>query len=106
MPSLSSFVSILALCTLCVAQNGTNCAHKTQFFDQKIDHQTQSNNATFKQQYQLIDDYFNPGGPILFYQGGETVDMLCMVRRKSLKIADLFLYILQEDLIIPHVGYI
>ena len=54
-----------------------NCTHPTQFFDQKIDHAL-GNSSTFPQQFQVISDYYNPGGPILFYQGAENSVMTCL----------------------------
>ena len=65
-----------------------NCSHPTQFFDQLIHHPESHDNvtgepanATFKQQYQLITDYYKPGSnaPILFYQGAETTEFVCLV---------------------------
>ncbi|TVY92709.1 Lysosomal Pro-X carboxypeptidase [Lachnellula willkommii] len=38
---------------------------------QKVDHSSNSS-TTFNQRYQLVTDYFKPGGPILFVQGPET----------------------------------
>lgn len=64
-----------------------NCTPATQFYAQRIDHAnaaTNNANATFQQQYQIIDTYFRPGGPIFFNQQGETEKMICLVRRLSL----------------------
>ncbi|KAI8966151.1 hypothetical protein F5Y11DRAFT_214551 [Daldinia sp. FL1419] len=44
----------------------------TQDFIQKVNHTVDASSATFKQRYQLITQYFEPGGPILFVQSAET----------------------------------
>ncbi|KAI1376539.1 hypothetical protein F4677DRAFT_459707 [Hypoxylon crocopeplum] len=44
----------------------------TQHFTQKVNHTIDTSSATFKQRYQLITQYFEPGGPILFVQSAET----------------------------------
>lgn len=48
----------------------------TKFFPQPVHHNTfngdwNDTNATFLQQYQLIDQFYKPGGPILFFQSPE-----------------------------------
>ncbi|OAL38393.1 hypothetical protein AYO20_02452 [Fonsecaea nubica] len=58
-------------------QTGVNCTHPTAFYDQKIDHNA-TKSGTFRQQYQLIMDYYKPGGPILFLQGAETANLSCL----------------------------
>ena len=56
-----------------------NCPlSNTEFLDQKIDH-FGKHQGTFKQQYQVIDEFYKPGGPILFYQGAENGEMVCLV---------------------------
>lgn len=63
--------------------NPANCTYPTRYFRQLVDHSKNegdyilngidsSKSATFLQQYQMITDYFKPGGPILFYQGAEA----------------------------------
>lgn len=52
----------------------TGCS--TKFFPQPVHHNTfngdwNDTNATFLQQYQLIDKFYKPGGPILFFQAPE-----------------------------------
>lgn len=53
------------------------CNPKTKFFNQTLNHQGPSN-ETFQQRYQLVDEFFKPGGPILFYQGAETPTFTCV----------------------------
>ncbi|KAI1385661.1 serine carboxypeptidase S28-domain-containing protein [Hypoxylon trugodes] len=58
--------------------NPSGCNHTTHFFPQKLYHTgNSSSNKTFLQQYQLITDFYRPGGPILFYQGAETAAFIC-----------------------------
>lgn len=40
---------------------------------QKLDHGNASSTATFQQRFQVVTDYFKPGGPLLFHQGAEGV---------------------------------
>lgn len=62
--------------------NPMNCTTPTKFFRQLTTHDhpapyTPELSAdltptdTFLQQYQVISDFFEPGGPILFFQGAE-----------------------------------
>ena len=65
--------------------NPMNCTYPSQLFRQLVNHPkkdghpslslTDNNisdtSETFLQQYKVIDDFFKPGGPILFYQGPE-----------------------------------
>lgn len=63
--------------------NPANCTYPTKFFRQLVNHPTSgqfpqtgandnsATSETFLQQYSVIDDFFKPGGPILFYQGPE-----------------------------------
>lgn len=53
--------------------NPEQCPATTNWFPQLIDHSKpyDAPNNTFHQQYQLIDKYFKPGGPILFWQSVE-----------------------------------
>ncbi|OTA99650.1 hypothetical protein M426DRAFT_16251 [Hypoxylon sp. CI-4A] len=44
----------------------------TQDFIQKVNHTPDASSTTFKQRYQLITQYFEPGGPILFVQSAEA----------------------------------
>ena len=55
-----------------------NCTHPTAFFPQQVDHAS-GQNETFLQQYQILDEFYKPGGPILFYQGAESSTMGCLV---------------------------
>lgn len=55
--------------------HNTLCPSGTKFFPQILDHSsndTTGANSTFLQQFQIIDTYYKPGGPILFLQGDET----------------------------------
>jgi hypothetical protein len=61
--------------------NPNGCQNGTQFFRQPVWHGSTNatamgRNDTFLQQYQVITDYFQPGGPIFFYQGAES-SILC-----------------------------
>ncbi|KAI1412085.1 peptidase S28 [Hypoxylon sp. FL1857] len=67
--------------------NPSGCNQTTHFFPQKLYHNGNSSlsgagkggNNTFLQQYQIITDFYRPGGPILFSQGAET-DFECLER--------------------------
>lgn len=50
-----------------------------KFFTQKLDHMS-NNTATFQQQYQLITNFFQPGGPILYTISAESSTMQCAER--------------------------
>ncbi|KAI0139425.1 serine carboxypeptidase S28-domain-containing protein [Hypoxylon sp. NC0597] len=45
---------------------------ETRDFVQKVNHTADAGAETFKQRYQLITRYFEPGGPILFVQSAEA----------------------------------
>lgn len=75
---LGSMLVASLFSTCAFGRSGDNCSPATKTFEQKVDHIGDSNEV-FQQQYQVIDEYFHPGGPILFYQGGETTDMICLV---------------------------
>ncbi|EGC35830.1 hypothetical protein DICPUDRAFT_151801 [Dictyostelium purpureum] len=47
-------------------------SNQTFWFDQKIDHYDFFNNNTYKQQYIVVDDYFDGSGPIFIYLAGEA----------------------------------
>jgi hypothetical protein len=62
--------------------NPYNCTTPTKYFRQLVNHPKKDGDYksmqdaltgtnTFLQQYQMITDYFKPGGPIIFYQGAE-----------------------------------
>ena len=63
-----------------VAPNINDCHF--QYFTQKVDHFDQ-HNGTFEQKYNLVKDYFKPGGPILLFQGEESTYLDCVVRCPS-----------------------
>ncbi|KAK7906123.1 hypothetical protein LTR67_000849 [Exophiala xenobiotica] len=48
-----------------------------QVFTQSIDHFGQ-HNGTFRQKYNMVTDFFKPGGPIFFYQGEEQTYLDCV----------------------------
>ena len=57
--------------------NPSNCTAGTKYFPQPIDHQAfngnwSDENSTFFQQYEIIDTYYKPGGPIFFHQSAES----------------------------------
>ncbi|KAI1088007.1 peptidase S28 [Rostrohypoxylon terebratum] len=68
--------------------NPSQCNQITYYFPQKIYHNTNSSasaashqgNNTFLQQYQIVTDFYRPGGPILFVQGAETAEFECLER--------------------------
>lgn len=107
MPMRNFFKAFAALTALqCLKpasaqSNQPNCSHPTAFLQQQVDPSTNSR-ETFGQQYQVIDDYFKPGGPILFYQGAETAVFACIVSLclKRVKIAAVLTQ-RQEESIIP-----
>lgn len=53
--------------------NPAHCPSATKWFPQLIDHTKTYNatNNTFLQQYQVVDTYYKPGGPIFFWQSVE-----------------------------------
>ena len=58
----------------------TTCPYAdTKFLTQMVDH-FGNHDGTFQQQYQIVDTFYKPGGPILFYQGAENNQITCMVR--------------------------
>ncbi|KAJ3821069.1 serine carboxypeptidase S28-domain-containing protein [Lentinula raphanica] len=48
-----------------------------QLFDQPLDHSGSLSNATFSQRYWISTEFYQPGGPIIFYQGAENSQFLC-----------------------------
>lgn len=61
--------------------NPANCSSGSKYFLQLTNHNSTSiknSNSTFLQQYQIIDTYYKPGGPILFFQGMETPKLTCL----------------------------
>jgi hypothetical protein len=56
--------------------NNTTCDYR--FLTQPIDHFA-NNNGTFQQRYSIFTEFFKPGGPIMFFQGEETVTLDCAV---------------------------
>ena len=61
--------------------NPSGCGNNTSFFLQPVDHATYDGsvgaNSTFLQQFEVITDYFKPGGPIIFFQGTENANFVC-----------------------------
>ncbi|KAF2659777.1 hypothetical protein K491DRAFT_688878 [Lophiostoma macrostomum CBS 122681] len=51
--------------------------YNTSQFEQKIDH-FGKHNGTFAQRYQLVTDFFKPGGPVLLLQGAEISIFSCI----------------------------
>ncbi|KAF2739641.1 hypothetical protein EJ04DRAFT_572801 [Polyplosphaeria fusca] len=76
---LSKFLpQALILSFLTIASAAGYCPlYEVQLYDQKIDH-AGNHNGTFKQQYQLTQDYYKPGGPLIMYQGAENGYFSCM----------------------------
>lgn len=50
----------------------------TTFMSQQVDHLSDSR-ETFLQQYQVVDRFFRPGGPIFFVQGAESAEFTPLV---------------------------
>ena len=46
---------------------------------QSIDH-FGNHNGTFQQRFSIFTEFFEPGGPIMFFQGEESFDLDCAVR--------------------------
>jgi hypothetical protein len=82
MPPLPAHLLLMKLLFLAMFSNigfSLQCDYSdTQFREQKVDHFGKSM-KTFKQQYQIIDDFYKSGGPILFYQGAENDRISCLV---------------------------
>lgn len=76
---ISLAILVLTVARTAFGQTGVNCTHPTAFYGQSLDHSA-TKSGTFNQQYQLILDYYKPGGPILFLQGAETANLSCLVR--------------------------
>ncbi|KAJ9610426.1 hypothetical protein H2200_005203 [Cladophialophora chaetospira] len=55
--------------------NANDCSFRT--FTQNIDHFGQ-HNGTFQQKYNLVTEFFKPGGPIFFFQGEESTYLDCV----------------------------
>ena len=53
-----------------------NCQY--DHYTQKIDHFGR-HNGTFQQKYNLVTDYYEPGGPIFWAQGSEQHFLPCLV---------------------------
>ncbi|KAF2100140.1 hypothetical protein NA57DRAFT_75640 [Rhizodiscina lignyota] len=53
--------------------NPAKCLSGTKFFPQRVDHSSSdtSPNSTFLQQYEIHDQHFTPGGPIIYWQNPE-----------------------------------
>ncbi|KAJ9607344.1 hypothetical protein H2200_008417 [Cladophialophora chaetospira] len=76
----SVLYSLVGLClvTLAASQSSSGpydsaligSRHPFYNLTQKLDHSS-GDNTTFKQRYQMVTDYFQPGGPILFAQSAE-----------------------------------
>jgi len=75
--SVWGFLLLCLLPELGTAQS-PNCTKSTQFFKQRVEHGLPSEEM-FAQQYQILDDHFKPGGPILYYQQAETSVFGCLV---------------------------
>jgi hypothetical protein len=63
--------------------NPSDCAYPTYFYPQPIDHATfggdyNAPNATFLHQYEIVDKYYKPGGPLFFYPGVESATIYCV----------------------------
>jgi len=81
-----SLVKLLLLAAFANFVLSLQCEYSdTQFREQKVDHFGKSL-KTFKQQYQIIDDFYKAGGPILFYQGAENDQISCLVSTKVLSL--------------------
>nr|POE88044.1 lysosomal pro-x carboxypeptidase [Quercus suber] len=70
------------------ASDESACSHPTESFTQPLDHFDSAGNQTFQQRYQIIDQFFKPGGPILFYQGAETAAFACIEKTSLYEFAE------------------
>ncbi len=57
--------------------NPANCTGGTKYFPQLVDH-ANLNGTTFLQQYQVMDQHYRPGGPIIFVQLWEGAKLQCL----------------------------
>lgn len=69
--------------------NPSQCPNETRFFAQLLDHEKEGC-ETFPQQFDMISDYFRPGGPIILYQGAETPAISCASSTLALEMAEEF----------------
>jgi hypothetical protein len=62
--------------------NPSKCPKGTKYFLQPINHAgydgTIGDNTTFLQQYEISDEFYKPGGPIIFIQGTENAHISCL----------------------------
>ncbi|KAI1090935.1 peptidase S28 [Rostrohypoxylon terebratum] len=73
--SSSLFFLLIAILGLGSALGTTSkCDYK--WITQPIDH-TGATNGTFQQRYSIFDDFYKPGGPIMFFQGEESWFLDC-----------------------------
>eukprot|EP00759_Apiculatamorpha_spiralis_P027858 PhF_6_TR30544/c0_g1_i1/m.44832/K01276/DPP7; dipeptidyl-peptidase II len=63
-----NFVILLCLTTLSLL---VSAGRQTLNFTQPLDHTTSTDTRTFQERYFYDDTYYKPGGPLLFYCGGE-----------------------------------
>lgn len=75
-------VSAIAAAANVSTGNPAKCSNGTTYFPQPIDHATwdgtYGDNNTFLQQYELIDQFYHPGGPILLMLVDESPELLCL----------------------------
>lgn len=67
---------VLAASPRILAQENQSCEFK--FITQEVDHFGKAN-GTFQQRYNIVTDFFQPGGPILLFQGEESTTLDCVV---------------------------
>lgn len=63
--------------------NPSNCAFGTKFYPQPVDHATfkgdyNAVNATILQQYEIVDKYYKPEGPLFLYPGVKSPNIYCV----------------------------
>ncbi|KAI1382985.1 peptidase S28 [Hypoxylon trugodes] len=69
------FLIVAALGVSYALPTTSDCDYK--WISQPIDHYGKSN-GTFLQRYSIVDDFYKPGGPIMFFQGEETWALDCV----------------------------
>ncbi|KEF51735.1 uncharacterized protein A1O9_12072 [Exophiala aquamarina CBS 119918] len=61
-----------------MTDNPNLACNNSTWITQWIDHSNHSL-GTFQQQVQVVTDFYKPGGPILLFQGEESIAMICVL---------------------------
>ncbi|KAI6086506.1 serine carboxypeptidase S28-domain-containing protein [Hypoxylon rubiginosum] len=73
---MSFLILLVAAAVGIVRSQSTTSACDYQWITQPIDH-FGGTNGTFQQRYSIFDDFYEPGGPIMFFQGEESWVLDC-----------------------------